>query len=91
MCSLDIVNAVAYLAFIERDEALQIKLHAEDIFIKRTEIENQQEEDDLVSDISSKHSSESDDAEQRLMLLSPKPKLNQDDEELLSRKITAIN
>ena len=85
MCSLDVVNAVAYLAFIEKDEALKMKLHAEDIFIKRTEIENQQEEDDLVSIFSSRSSinsgsSESDDAEQRLMLLSPRPEYNKDDD-----------
>ena len=49
MCSIDVINAVAYLAFLDPQEAKEMQFHVEDIFEKRKQIEAQEEEDDLVS------------------------------------------
>jgi len=49
MCSLDVVNVIAYLAFLDPEEVKSMRFHIEDLYEQRKKIEAQEEEDDLVS------------------------------------------
>ena len=51
MSSLDIVNAVAYLAFFEKDEALGLDFHIDHMYNRHQSKENKEEQDDLISEI----------------------------------------
>ena len=61
MCSLDVVNTVAYLAFLDPEEAKEMRFTVEDLLEKRKKIESQEEEDDLVSLITEEDSVVTDD------------------------------
>jgi hypothetical protein len=61
MCSLDVVNTAAYLAFLDPEEAKSMRFHLEDLYEKRKEIESKEEEEDLVSQITEECSLETDD------------------------------
>lgn len=40
MCSLDVVNTVAYLAFLDPEEAKEMRFTVEDLLEKRKKIES---------------------------------------------------
>ena len=49
MCTIDLINAVAYLAFLDPKEAKNMSFHVDDIFEIRKQIEEKEDEDDLMS------------------------------------------
>ncbi len=51
MSSLDIVNAVAYLAFFEKDEALGLDFRIDHMYDRHQSHEREEEMEDLISEI----------------------------------------
>ena len=39
MCTLDVINAVAYLAFLDPDIVKEMRFHVEDLYAKRAALE----------------------------------------------------
>ncbi len=60
MSSLDIVNAVAYLAFFEKDEALGLDFRIDHMYDRHQNQESKEEREDLISEFT-----DSDDEEAR--------------------------
>ena len=60
MSSLDIVNAVAYLAFFEKDEALGLDFRIDHMYKRHQSQESKEEREDLISEFTD--SDEEDDA-----------------------------
>ena len=52
LCSLDLVNAVAYLAFIDPDDAFKLEFNTEYLYMRRLELQKQENADDLESQFS---------------------------------------
>ena len=49
MCALDIVNAAAYLAFLDRETAKDMEFSTEHFYARVLESESKEEVDELVS------------------------------------------